>query len=177
MFLTQNPWLHTDFILGNWLFGSVKLTNNVDLDKYVYTGYGIGFNSRSKFLLPDGSMGENVIYFGADMSSSVHIHIKGKDILVLREGQIQGLDNTTLTAKAKYPISFTQPRKRFVLCLHYNGNNSFLFVNATKIYQFKVKELEKKNYAMCFVSIYKILQLITWKVRIKRNCKFFFCWF
>ena len=107
MFLTQNPWLHTDFILGNWLFGSVKLTNNVDLDKYVYTGYGIGFDSRSEFLLPDGSMGENVIYFGADMSSSVHIHIKGKDILILRKGQIQGLDNTTLTAEAKYPISFT----------------------------------------------------------------------
>ena len=52
-------------------------------------------------------MGENVIYFGADMSSSVHIHIKGKDILILRKGQIQGLDNTTLTAEAKYPISFT----------------------------------------------------------------------
>ena len=150
MFLTQSPWLRTDFTLGNCLFGSVKLTNNVDLDKYIYTVYGVGFDSRSEFLLPDGSMGENVIYFAADMSSSVHIHIKGGYILILREGQIQGLDNTTLTAEAKYPISFTQPRKRFVLCLHYNGNNSFLFVNATKIYQFKVKELERKKLCNVF---------------------------
>ena len=52
--------------------------------------------------------------------------------LIVGEGPTQWLDNTTLTAEAKYPISFTQPRKRFVLSLHYNGSNSFLFVNATK---------------------------------------------
>ena len=45
---------------------------------------------------------------------------------------LQGLDHTTLTAEAKYPINFTQPRKIFVLSLHSNGSNSFLFVNATK---------------------------------------------
>ena len=49
---------------------------------------------------------------------------------------MQGLDETTLTAELKYPINFTQPRKRFVLSPHYNGSNNFLFVNATKIYQF-----------------------------------------
>ena len=47
----------------------------------------------------------------------------------------------TLTAEAKYPINFTQPNKRFVLSLHYNEINNFLFVNATKIYQFKEKKL------------------------------------
>ena len=38
--------------------------------------------------------------------------------------------DTILTAEAKYPINFTQPRTRFALSLHYNGRNSFLFVNA-----------------------------------------------
>ena len=51
-----------------------------------------------------------------------------------------------LTAEAKYPINFTQSGKRFVLSLHCNGSNSFLFVNATKIYQFKAKESEIKHY-------------------------------
>ena len=46
----------------------------------------------------------------------------------------------TLTAEAKYPISFTQSGKRFVLSLHYNGSNRFLLVNATKIYQLRNKE-------------------------------------
>ena len=49
------------------------------------------------------------------MSSSVHIENKNKDILILGEGPTQVLDDTTLTAKAKYPINFTQPRKRFIL--------------------------------------------------------------
>ena len=49
------------------------------------------------------------------MSSSVHIDNKNKDILVLGEGPKKGLDDNTLTAGAKYPINFTQPRKIFVL--------------------------------------------------------------
>ena len=63
------------------------------------------------------------------MSSSVHSDNKGKDILILGEGPTQELDDTTLTAKVKYPISFTQLGKIFALSLHYNVNNSFLFVN------------------------------------------------
>ena len=47
---------------------------------------------------------------------------------------------TTLTAEAIYLINFTQPNKRFTLGLHYNESNSFLFVNATKLYQLKTNE-------------------------------------
>ena len=99
--------LNTDFTLGNCLFESVKLTKNADLDKYKYTGYGIGFDSHSEFSLPDGNYGKNVIFFGADMSSSMHVHNKGKDVLILGEGPTQRLDATTLTAETKYPINFT----------------------------------------------------------------------
>ena len=46
--------LNTDFILGSCLFGAVKLTKNVDLDKYGYSGNGIGFDAglqlRKKYL-------------------------------------------------------------------------------------------------------------------------------
>ena len=89
-------------------------------------------------------MGKNVIIFGADMSSFVEIDNKNKYILILGKGQTQGLDDTTLTAEANYPNDFTQPRKRFVLSLRYNGSNSFLFVNATKNISSKQKTLKKK---------------------------------
>ena len=59
------------------------------------------------------------------MSSSVHIDNENKVILVLDEGTTQGIDDTTLAAKAKYSADFTQPRKKFVLGLNYNGSNSF----------------------------------------------------
>ena len=84
------------------------------------------------------------IIFGADISSSIHVDNKGKDILIFCKGPTQGLDDTTLTAEAKNPIDFTQPRKIFVLSLQYNGSNSFLSVNATKVYQFKAKNSDKR---------------------------------
>ena len=156
MLYTLGPQLRnidTDFTLGNCLFGSVKVTKNADPDQYKYTGYGIGLDSRSEFSFAHGRYGKNVIIFGVDMSSSAHVDNKGKDILILGEGPTQGLDDTTLTAEAKYPINFTQSGKRFVLSLHYNGSNSFLFVNATKVYQFKAKNSEIKDYALCLGNV------------------------
>ena len=50
----------------------------------------MGFDSGSEFSLPGGTMGKNVIKFGADMSSSVDVDNKGKDILILGEGPTQG---------------------------------------------------------------------------------------
>ena len=79
----------------------------------------------------------------------MHVDNDNIDILILGKGPTQGLDDTTLTAEAKFPINFKQPNKRFVLSLHYNGSNSFLFVNATKIYQFKAKDSEVNDYTLC----------------------------
>ena len=95
-----------------------------------------------------GANVKDVIIFGGDMTSSVNIDDKNKDILILDEGLTQGLDDTTLTAEAKYPFNFTQPRKRFVLSLHYNGGSSFLFVNITKICKFKTKDSEVKDFTI-----------------------------
>ena len=112
------------------------------------------------------------------MSSSVHLDNKGKYILILVEGPTQGLDGTTFTAKAKYPISFTQSGKRFVLSLHYNGSNSFLFVNATKVYQSKAKNSEIKDYALCLGNVSKDFTIDNVKNnRVKRTRKTFFCRF
>ena len=100
-------------------------------------------------------MGKNVIIFEVDVSSSVHIDNKNKNILILGEGPTQGLDDTTLTTEAKYRINFTQSGKRFVLSLHYNGSNRFLFVNTKNIYQFIAKDSEIKSYALCLGNISK----------------------
>ena len=97
------------------------------------------------------------------MSSFVHIDNKGKDILILGKGLTQELDDATLTAEAIYPIDFTQPNKRCVWNLQYNGSNSLFFVNATKIYQSKAKNSKIKDYSLSLGNISKDLQFITWK--------------
>ena len=56
--------------LQNALFGAVKLTKNADIDKYGYSGYGIGFDGKAYFPHSSGGDGKNVISFGVDMISS-----------------------------------------------------------------------------------------------------------
>ena len=85
-------------------------------------------------------MSKNVIIFGVDMSSSVHIDDEGKDVLILGICPRQGLNDTALAAEAQYSTNFSRSNRRFCLSLHWNGSNSFLFVNATNIYQFKAKD-------------------------------------
>ena len=104
----------------------------------------------------------------------MHVDNKEKDALILGEVPTRGLDDTTLTAKAKYPINFTQPEKRFALSLHYNGSNSFLFVTTTKVYQFNAKNSEIKDYALCLGNVSKDFTINNIKNRIKRSCKIFF---
>ena len=126
--------LNAKFTLKDCLFGNVEITKNADSNKYFYSGYGIAFNSRSLFSIPNFDWGKNVIIFGVDMCSSVHANNKNKDVLILGKVQTQGLDNTTLTAEAEYSMNFSRSQRKVCLSLHYNEKNSFLFVNATKKY-------------------------------------------
>ena len=54
-----------------------------------------------------------------------------------------------------YAINFTVTKKEFCLSLHYNGANSYLFVNSTEIYKFKAKDSEIVATALCLGYISK----------------------
>ena len=96
-----NLWNHvgiSDPTPGNSLFGAVKLMKSADIGKCRYSGYGIGFDTKGTFSFPNGGSGKNVIIFTVDMSSSIHVDNKKKDIRIL--------DDTTLTAEKKYSIFY-----------------------------------------------------------------------
>ena len=76
------------------------------------------------------------------MNSSIHIDNKGKDISILGKGPTQGLGEHLLTAEKMYSINFFLTENKFCLSLHYNGANSYLFVNGIEIYKFKAKDSE-----------------------------------
>ena len=88
------------------------------------------------------------------MSSSVHIDNKGKDILILGSGPTQGLGKHSLTAEKIYSINFSATG-RFCLSLHYNGANSYLFVNGTEMIKFKAKDSELDANILCLGNISK----------------------
>ena len=142
----------SDPALKNCLFGDVALTKNTDIEKYGYSGYGIGFDRKGSFSFPGGTLGQNVLIVGEDMSSSAHINNKKKDILAIGIGPAKGLEHT-LTAEKMYSINFTVMNTKFCLSLHYNGANSYLFVNSTEIYKFKAKDFNIIATPLCLGNI------------------------
>ena len=89
------------------------------------------------------------------MSSFVYVDNKKKDSLIFGEGPIQGLDDTTLTAEKKHSINFTEHNKKLCLRVHYNGTNSYLFVNGVEIIKFKAKHSEIKATTSCLGNVSK----------------------
>ena len=148
--ISKNYNISSNPTLENFLFGAFSLTKHVDIDQYKYSGYGIGFDRKEEFSFSNG-FGRNVIIFGADMSSSVHANNKTKNFLVLGKDFIQGLDNTIIYAEKLYSINFTKTNTKSCLRLHYNGTDSYLFVNGTEIHKHKAKDSEIVTFQKTFL--------------------------
>ena len=137
----------TSFTIQDALFGAMQITKNAtDNSKNNYKGYGICFDERSQFghTMVEGGRthitnGGNVLIFGADMSFSIHRTNRAIHIYVMGDGFTQGIHDTTLYVEKKYFRNFTEPNVKFVLSLHYNGDDSYLFVNGRQELKFKCK--------------------------------------
>ena len=99
--LTGSSSNDNDPTVRNSLSGAFRLAINAGIDKYGYSGYGIGFDRRGSFSFPGGGFGGNVIIFGVDMSSSVHVDNKKNDILILGKSPMQGLGGHSFKGKKK----------------------------------------------------------------------------
>ena len=136
----------TTFTIQNALFGVMQITKNADNSKNNYKGYGICFDERSEFghTITKGGFthttdARNVLIFGANMSFSVHATNRANHIYVMGTGLTQGIHDTTLYAEKNFYRNFTDPGKTFMLSLHYNGDDSYLFVNGRQELKFKCK--------------------------------------
>ena len=138
---------NTSFTIQKALFGAMEITKNAtDSDKNNYKGYGICFDERNQFghtITKDGmtytSNGRNVLIFGVDMSFSAHPTNRANHIYVMGDGLTQGINDTTLYVEKKYFRNFTEYGFKFVLSLHYNNDDSYLFVNSRQELKFKCK--------------------------------------
>ena len=117
----------------------MQITKNADTSKYKYKGYGICFGEDALFSIGNISIGRNVLIFGVHENSVIHSNNKANNIFVMGDGFVQGINDTTLYAEKMYSQNFTQPSTKFVLSLHYNGDDSYLFVNGKQKLKFKAK--------------------------------------
>ena len=79
----------------------------------MYSGYDTGFDMKRTFWFSTGGFGKNVIIFGVDMSFSVHVYNKKKDILILVEGPTQALYEITMTAEKRTRLISPNTQNKF----------------------------------------------------------------
>ena len=157
VYKTSPKTINSNFVFKNSLFGAIKIANttNSDTDKWQYSGYGIGFDLTGSFTHPDGGNGKNVIIFGPDLGNFRHATNKTQSVLVLVHGLIEKINDTIIYAEKMYSSNFTVDNKIFCLSLHYNGDNSYLFVNGKEVTKLKAKNSEVIKYPMCLGGLSK----------------------
>ena len=130
----RNP--TNNFKFKNCLFGATNIAKNSDKEKFVYSGYGIKFDSAGLWSF-DNDFARNVMIFGLDNCSSSHSDNHKNDFLILSEGPTYGIGGSFGSPEKKFSINFTKANTKFYLSLHYNADNSYLFVNGKEISKFK----------------------------------------
>ena len=151
----------TSFTIQNALFGAMQITKNAtDNSKNNYKRCGICFDEGSQFghTMTEGGRtpvtnGRNVLIFGADMSFSIHRTNRANHIYVMGDGLTQGIHDTTLSVEKKYFRNSTEPNVKFVLSLHYNGDDSYLFVNSRQALKFKCKTDQLVKEKLCIGNL------------------------
>ena len=129
----------------NALFGGVKITKNAtDTSKHKYEGYGICFDEGGTFSMGNINNGRNVLIFGVHENSVVHSNNKANNIFIMGDGFLQGINDITLYAEKIYSKNFSAVDEKFVLSLHYNGDNSYLFVNGKQEQELKFKAKDEQ---------------------------------
>ena len=133
-------------------FGAMQITKNTDTSKYNYKGYGICFDEGGQFghAITEGGFAHttnarNALIFGADMSFSTHVSNKANNI--------QGINGPTIYAEKKFYINFTNPGKKIILSLYYNGDDSYLFVNGRQELKFKCKTDQLLKEKLCIGNL------------------------
>ena len=151
----------TSFTIQDALSGAMQITKNAtDNSENNYKGYGICFDERSQFghtITEDGrahtTNGRNVLIFGVDMSFSAHATNRANRIYLMGNGLTQGINDTKLYVEKNYWRNFTDPGKRFIISLHYNGDESYFFVNGRQELKFKAKTDQSLKEKLCIGNL------------------------
>ena len=151
---------NNEFTIQNALFGAIEITKNANTSKYKYKGYGICFDESESFshVRKEGNfnhttLARNAIIFGVDMSFSKHANNKANNIYVIGKDYITKINDTKIYAEKMFYRNFTDPGKKVILSLHYNGDNSYLFVNGREELRFKTKTDQIININLCLGNL------------------------
>ena len=113
-----------------------QLAKDSNKEKYVYSGYGIAFDSAGSWSFSNGTT-RNFIIFGVDCSLSSHVYNRKNNFLILGLSPTYGINGRFGSEEKKISSNFTKLNTKFCLSFHYNGDNSYFFVNGKEKIKFK----------------------------------------
>ena len=105
----------------------------------MYSGYGIAFDSAASLSFNNVTV-RNFIIFDVDNSSPYRADKRKNSFLVLGEGPTFGINWSFGSPEKTSKINFSKANTKFCLSLHYNIDNSYLFVNGQEIFIFQSRQ-------------------------------------
>ena len=87
------------------------------------------------------------------MRFNVHATNRANHMYLMGNGLTQGINDTTIYVEKNYYRNFTDPSKKFLLSLHYNGDDSYLFVNGRQELKFKTKTDQLVKEKLCIGNL------------------------
>ena len=85
----RNP--TNNFKFKNCLFGATNIVKNSDKEQYVYSAYGVTFDSAVSWSFSNGTA-RNVIIFDVNNSSSLHVKNRKYNFLILGLAPTYGIN-------------------------------------------------------------------------------------
>ena len=101
----------------------------------MYSSYGKTFDSAGSWGF-DNDTARDFIIFGVDNSSSSHADNRRNNFLVLVEDPTFGINGSFCSPNKDFSINFRNANTKFCFSLHYNADNSYLFVTEKELFEF-----------------------------------------
>ena len=130
-------------LMKHCLFGATSY------NKKKWSGYGVAFGILPYSHTNSGKSAKKLVILGADLSNSSNEETKKNNVLVLGKVSIEVSNTTTIQAKDELKTDSTIPNKKFILSVHYNGDDRYFFVNNIQQYKFKAVNSEIKANKLC----------------------------
>ena len=133
----------SNFKFKNCLFRATNIVKHRDKEKHVYSGYGMTLDRAGSWSFDD-DFARNIIIFGVDNNSSSHSDNRKNNFLMLGEGPTYGINGSFGSPEKHFDVNIIKANTKFYLRLHYNADNSYLFVNGKEIFKFKAHKFKFK---------------------------------
>ena len=116
-----------------------QISKNTIKSKFTYDSQRVAFNEKVHGVL-EMALLEMLWFLVLIIVHHLVLILGGINFLVLGEDPTQGINDSNGVEEKRISFNLSKANTKFCLSLHYNGDESYLYLDKTKIYKFKTKD-------------------------------------